>query len=411
MTDSGQNSALEKSLVHWLFDFADFGILVTNSELKTVYINKWFAKHVGRETDAILGRCVLDTFPELRTRGFDRYYQDAQDGQTRILSHRFHGYLFPMEPTAVGSGFGQMQQSARISPLLFGDTVTGTITVIEDVSERVLRESELNFQIEERNRLLDSEISARELAEENERLKDTFDALKIEGAQLLELGRERDMLMHRIITGQEDERKRIARNIHDHLGQQLTALRFALSLMKQQSGDGGPEIEESIAKAQSIAEKLDQEVDYLSWELRPAEIDDIGLEEALKTLIREWTRHYGIEARFHGVGMTGTRLEHDTEINLYRIVQEALTNISKHAEASRVVVFLEKRGENVVLIVEDNGIGFDVAAKEKISALDRGMGIFGMYERAALVGGKIEIESTPSNGTSIFVRIPAAAVV
>ena len=205
-----------------------------------------------------------------------------------------------------------MPQSARISPLLFEDKVIGTISVIEDVSDRVQREAELNFQIEERSRLLEKEISVRELAEENERLKDTFGALKIEGAQLLELGRERDMLMHRIIAGQEQERKRIARNIHDHLGQQLTALRFALSFVKQQSAEDS-EVSESIAKAQSIAEKLDQEVDYLSWELRPAEIDDSASRRP-ENSIANGLNITGIDGQFHAIGMANSRLAQDTEI-------------------------------------------------------------------------------------------------
>jgi signal transduction histidine kinase len=254
---------------------------------------------------------------------------------------------------------------------------------------------------------LESEISARELAEENERLRDASDMLRIEGAQLLELGRERNMLMHRIIAGQEEERKRIARNIHDHLGQQLTALRFSLSLINQQMTEN-TQLCESVRRAQAIAETLDKEVDYLSWELRPAEIDDIGLEEALRTLIREWTNHYGIDVKFHSVGLAETRFSPDTEINLYRIVQEALTNISKHAKADKVFVSLAKHDGRVVLIVEDNGVGFDVAEKAQMDASDRGMGLFGMYERAALVGANAEIKSEPSVGTSIFVHVPLA---
>ncbi|HUR98420.1 MAG TPA: PAS domain-containing protein, partial [Pyrinomonadaceae bacterium] len=299
MIDLEQKSPIEQSLIRWLYDFATFGILVTDTDLRIVYANSWFTKHLGADASAFLGSPLIDAFPDMRARAFERFYQDALSGQTRVLSQRFHGYLFKMRP-ATGSGPAQMQQSARISPLLLGSTVVGTISFIEDVSERVRHENELHFQIDERSRLLESEISARELAEENERLRDASEMLRIEGAQLLELGRDRDMLMHRIIAGQEEERKRIARNIHDHLGQQLTALRYSLSLIKPQMTEGTP-LCESVRRAQAIAENLDREVDYLSWELRPAEIDDIGLEEALKTLIREWTAHYGIEVKFHSV--------------------------------------------------------------------------------------------------------------
>ena len=405
MTDLANSSSIEKALVLWLYEVAPFGVLVTDLELKIVYTNAWFNR--SADVDGLVGRSVFDAFPDLLDRGFDRYYQVALSGQSRILSHRFHRYLFPM---AAGGGydFAQMQQSGRISPLVLDSEVAGTISVIEDVSERVAREAGLNFQIEERERLVKSEISARKLAEENERLKGSFDALRLEGLQLAELGRHRDKLMHRIIESQEEERKRVARDIHDHLGQQLTALRFALSLLKQQHADGS-NVGGTIETAHSIAHSLDAELDYIAWNLRPAAIDDIGLEETLRTFIRDWSEHYDLPADFNSFGFGDVRLAPDVEINLYRIAQESLNNVSKHAGASRASVLLENRENDVVLIIEDNGIGFDVAETERTSALEKGMGLFGMRERAALVGGSLEIESAHGRGTSVYAKVPAAS--
>ena len=161
-------------MLRWMSEFAAQGLLVTDENLSIRSCNKWFEKQSEKSERDLTGRNLLEIFPELRARGFDRYYKDALAGQSRILSHRLHKYLLPMTPSAGVAAFAQMQQSVRIAPLFEGDKVIGTITVIEDVTERVAREMELNVQIEERERLLASEQAARQLAEENSRLKDEF---------------------------------------------------------------------------------------------------------------------------------------------------------------------------------------------------------------------------------------------
>ena len=161
-------------MLRWMSEFSAQGLLVTDENLDIRSCNKWFEKQCEKSEQDLTGSNLLEVFPELKTRGFDRYYKDALGGQSRVLSHRLHKYLLPMTPSAGVTAFAQMQQSARISPLFDGETVIGTITVIEDVTERVAREMELNIQIEERERLLASEQAARHSAEENSRLKDEF---------------------------------------------------------------------------------------------------------------------------------------------------------------------------------------------------------------------------------------------
>jgi PAS domain S-box-containing protein len=171
---SVDNSLLDTAMLRWMSEFASQGLLVTDAALIIRSSNRWFEKQSGKSESELVGRNLLEVFPELVARGFDRYYREALGGQSRILSHRLHKYLLPMTPSAGVAAFAQMQQSARISPLLEAEKVIGTITVIEDVTERVARELELNVQIEERGRLLVSEQAARQLAEENSRLKDEF---------------------------------------------------------------------------------------------------------------------------------------------------------------------------------------------------------------------------------------------
>jgi PAS domain S-box-containing protein len=169
-----KNPALDAAMLRWMSEFSVQGLLVTDDNLRISLCNRWFEKQSEKREQDLLGSHLLEVFPELKTRGFDRYYKEALSGQSRILSHRLHKYLLPMTPSAGVTTFAQMQQSARISPLFEGGKVIGTITVIEDVTERVAREMELNVQIEERERLLASEQAARQLAEEHSRLKDEF---------------------------------------------------------------------------------------------------------------------------------------------------------------------------------------------------------------------------------------------
>lgn len=172
--NSENNLSLDMAMLRWMYEFGAAGLIVTDRELNIRSYNKWFAKQIGKNERDLIGQNLLEAFPELGNRGFDQYYRDAINGQSRILSHRLHKYLLAM-PLIVSVGtLTKMQQKARIFPLYEGERVIGTITVIEDVTERVIREMELNVQIEERERLLVSELAARQLAEENSRLKDQF---------------------------------------------------------------------------------------------------------------------------------------------------------------------------------------------------------------------------------------------
>jgi two-component system CheB/CheR fusion protein len=226
--------------------------------------------------------------------------------------------------------------------------------------------------------------------------RDETERVKTETVQ-----REKDMLTQFVAT-QEDERRRIAREIHDHIGQQLTVLRHKLDAVKAMCSD--QKVCDEIDKVGEITERLDREVDFLAWELRPASLDDLGLRVALENFVREWSHHTGVAAEFQAVGLTRRRLAFETETNLYRIAQEALNNIYKHAAAKRVSVLLEKRGETVSLIVEDDGVGFNPKDKRNRA---KGMGLIGMSERAKICGGALEIESKKRHGTTIFARVPA----
>lgn len=216
--------------------------------------------------------------------------------------------------------------------------------------------------------------------------------------------RDKEMLQI-LVRAQEDERTRIARDLHDELGQQLTAMRLRLDALRKMC-----DIEELcsvIDETQHIARSIDNGVDFLAWELRPASLDDLGLVTALDNYVRQWSHHSGVTAELLASSLKKVRFTLEVETNLYRIVQEALNNTHKHAKAKYVEVMLEKRDEMIGLLISDDGRGF--SPQDKKNRL-KGLGLTGMKERAALVGGTLEIESAKGKGTTIFVRIPAASM-
>ncbi len=228
--------------------------------------------------------------------------------------------------------------------------------------------------------------------------RDMTDKIAAEGIR-----RDKEMLQ-KLVGAQEDERKRIARDLHDELGQLLTGLRLKLEAVRKSCEDN-EKLCGKIDETQLLAKQVDAGIDFLAWELRPAALDDLGLYAALEKYVREWSHYTGITAELLGSGIQKLRFAPEAETNLYRIAQEALNNVHKHAKAKIVEVVFDRRGDSIVLIIADDGRGFDPQDKTK---RDQGIGLIGMQERAALVGGNLEIESAPGNGTTIFVRVPAS---
>jgi signal transduction histidine kinase len=218
--------------------------------------------------------------------------------------------------------------------------------------------------------------------------------------QKREAERVRTELLTHLVFAQEDERRRIARDMHDQLGEHLTALALRIGRLKQVCADS-THLAREVGDLEGIVRSLDQDVERLVWELRPTALDDLGLRAALTNYVHDWSNRAGIPARLHTSGLLDERLAPDVETTLYRIAQEALNNAAKYSRAGRVEVILERRHDSVLLVVEDDGIGFEADVDMK----DRGFGLAGMRERAALVGGHVEIESAPGQGTTVLVRI------
>jgi signal transduction histidine kinase len=210
-------------------------------------------------------------------------------------------------------------------------------------------------------------------------------------------------LLRQLATAQEEERRRIARDLHDHLGQEITALRLSLATCRECARDDDIQ-QEHLARAEAVASRLDREIEFLAWQLRPSQLDN-GLVAAINSYATAWSKHFGIAIDMHTAGIEHCRLPEQIEVAFYRIAQEALNNVVKHAAATAVALILARRDGLAVLVVEDNGRGFDVQRTRGDKAEPR-LGLTGMRERAAQASGTVDVESEPGKGTSVIVQIP-----
>ena len=251
--------------------------------------------------------------------------------------------------------------------------------------------------------LVDPDISNRSRDELLHEVQVFQERLLAQNEELLHAQQELEATRDHLFSVQEEERQRIARDLHDNFGQHLTALRLALETLAAEAHGQGPAIRDRIRQSLAAIQHLDDTLDQMATDLRPAALD-LGFEAALAQFVRQWSHMFGVDAEFVAHGLGTGRLPPDSETHLYRITQEALNNVYKHARATKVNVLLERREEALVLIVEDNGRGF--APEHAQAGLRQGLGQTGMRERASLIGGTIDVESSPGAGTTIFVCAP-----
>ncbi len=218
------------------------------------------------------------------------------------------------------------------------------------------------------------------------------------------LEEKRKQLLAKILTVQEEERKRIARELHDETGQSLTAMSLELSLID--SAGTAQEIKQRTDNLRDFINTVMKSLRELIWELRPVSLDDLGLEAAIKRHIVDHLVKLGRHADLQVHNIAELKLPSAVATTIYRIVQEAVTNIIKHGNARNISVVLERSGENFLVIIEDDGVGFDVDEVMKSALAQEKFGLFGMEERAVLIGGQLTIESEPYVGTTIYLKIP-----
>lgn len=211
-----------------------------------------------------------------------------------------------------------------------------------------------------------------------------------------------EKLSRRLLAAQEEERRHIARELHDELGQSLTAIKINLQARGRNTRQAPVELD---AENLRIVEDALQQVRRLALALRPSMLDDLGLESALRWMANQQAEHSGFTVQFNIVPME-TRLAPEIETACFRIVQETLTNIARHARAKHVTIELRREDDMLMMAVQDDGCGFDVSEARARAARGGSIGVLGIQERAALVGGQCEIESSPERGTTVRARFP-----
>lgn len=224
-------------------------------------------------------------------------------------------------------------------------------------------------------------------------------------ATLDELDRDRHelrALTSQVIRAQEQERQRVARELHDDTAQVLFAQLLRLTTLRSSPN---PEVSETAADLEHMTVEALESVRRLALELRPPALDDLGLEAALEGLAQRYADQLNIAVDYQARGPK-TRLSEELELILYRVAQESLTNIVKHANATRVWIDLDRGKHDLSISIRDDGIGFDPDAASPSSKSGTGLGIFGMEERAALAGGTLRIWQRPGGGTEVFTFIP-----
>jgi PAS domain S-box-containing protein len=213
-------------------------------------------------------------------------------------------------------------------------------------------------------------------------------------------------LTHELIKAQESERQMISRELHDRVAQQLAAVKIGCELLLNHHPAAHPEIRQKLSKMTITLQESIKAVRDLSYDLRPPVLDEMGLIETIFQYCHEFSENNGISVDFRASGMKNLKLDFDTEINLYRLVQEGLTNIKKHAAAGHVTIRLVAVSPNIILRIEDNGRGFDVQERLANITKEKRMGIRSIEERVKLLRGEMVLQSKPKHGTKIFIKFP-----
>jgi two-component system, chemotaxis family, sensor kinase Cph1 len=248
------------------------------------------------------------------------------------------------------------------------------------------------------------EILLAELDRRIQQWEATAQELKAEGDRRALVEAELSQVLRRTVVEQESERQRIARELHDSLGQYLTIMQLSLDELAR-NAESSQDVVSGVVRLKEVATSVGQEINRLAWEIRPTSLDDLGLQTAVEQFLEELRERSGLAVDLY-LRLKGRRLPSETETTLYRILQEAVTNVVKHAGATRVSVILEAGEEDVRLIVEDNGRGFDPEEPGRDNKPSTRLGLLGIRERLALVKGRLEIESGYGRGTTLIVTVP-----
>lgn len=324
------------------------GIIVYDRDMRYQLWNPFMEQLSGMSADEVLGRPAFEIFPHLREQGVDQLLARTLAGET-VRSPDTPYYV----PATGKNGWVVGLYTPHVS---VDGQIIGVVASVRDITHR----------------------------------KRAEDALR--------------QLTQQIVTAQEEERRRISRELHDEAGQALTALKIGLQLISLDLPPNSETLAERIDEAVALTDTTMEQIRMLAQDLRPPALDTVGLSPALSGLCRDLSTR--TQLPIHYTGLETGALPEATSICLYRFLQEALTNVVRHASAGEVHVILQQDAETINLTVQDDGQGFD--PQTVLSSADRslGIGLLGMRERVELLGGRLEIDSRPGGGTRLVASIP-----
>jgi signal transduction histidine kinase len=381
-----------------------------------IYLNPAFAQMVRKERKDLIGLPFATAVPEGETNGclalLDRVFRT---GIPEILAEQEHRQSTPfpvywsyslwailgVDGTPAGVMI-QVTDSTETAVFRRQAAAMNEALVLSSVRQHELVETteSLNARLRETHDRLEERVAERttELAAANGLLKEEIRTRQAAEAERLDL-------LRRLATAQEDERRHISRNLHDHMGQLLTALGLGLKALEAATPEPSPG-RPHLTRLRELTDRIGRDFHQLALDLRPTALDDLGLQTALATYAEAWSKGSGVAVDFQSTIPDTARLHEAAETALYRVVQEALTNVLRHARARQVSLVLQWSPGHAAVVVEDDGLGFDA---ESATASAGRLGLLGMRERMSLVGGTLTIESTPGRGTTVIARVPLAA--
>jgi signal transduction histidine kinase len=284
------------------------------------------------------------------------------------------------------------------------DKVKGFEVGAVDYVTKPLHQEEVMARVKTHLRLRDLTLS---LQDQKKQLEISS---QVEKARLFEaVSQQREQLRSltaRLTEVQEAERKELARELHDEMGQALTAISMNLAaIIEELPTTASPQIKERVTEAKLLADQTLEQIREISLNLRPAMLDDLGLIPTLRWYIKRYAKRSALKTELKTIGLE-RRLGPEVETALYRIVQEGLTNVARHAHAARVSIGLKRNGSTVQATIEDDGRGFNVDEELNRKRAEYGAGLVGIRERVTLLGGEFDIQSQPGQGTRLSIVIP-----
>jgi PAS domain S-box-containing protein len=383
------------------------------------YLNPAFARLVGSDKKDLVGRPFSESIPEGDRNGclalLDRV---LRTGMPEDLLEQEHRHTQPRPVFWSYSAWAILGADERPAGVMVQVTDATHAALIRrrttDMNEALLFSSVRQHELVEAEELLNARLrEARDrleqrVAERTAELAAANESLRAEIGSREAAENDRRKLLSRLATAQEDERRRIARDLHDHLGQHLTALGLGLKVAGDATPDPSP-VRDRLQSLQALTDLIGREVHRLAMDLRPTALDDLGLEAALANYAESWSERSGVAVDFQSFGPDAARLPSAAETALYRVAQEALTNVLKHAAARRASLLLQRSAGQAVVVIEDDGAGFDPESVAAPAADEGRLGLRGMRERVALIGGTLTVESVPGRGTTVIARVPLPA--